>query len=83
MGALPTLIDRGERPLRWAFTLSSDVQTERCAAHSTCLERGEPMKRLYLVLSLVLLLTALALPAAAQAGSDHGFVPTGWTWDES
>ena len=41
------------------------------------------MKRLYLVLSLVLLLTALALPAVAQAGSDHGFVPAGWTWDES
>ena len=41
------------------------------------------MKRLYLVLSLVLLLTALALPAVAQAGSDRGAVPAGWTWDES
>jgi hypothetical protein len=41
------------------------------------------MKRLYLVLSLVLMLVVLAVPAIAQADDDPGFTPTGWTWDES
>jgi hypothetical protein len=41
------------------------------------------MKRLYLVLSLVLMLAVLAVPAIAQADDDPGFTPTGWTWDES
>ena len=40
------------------------------------------MKRLYIAVSLVLMLAALALPAFAQAGG-HGFTPSGWTWDES
>ena len=41
------------------------------------------MKRLYVVLSLILLLAVLALPAFARADGGHGFAPTGWTWDES
>jgi hypothetical protein len=41
------------------------------------------MKRLYAVLSLILLLAVLALPAVAQADDDLGFAPAGWTWDES
>jgi hypothetical protein len=41
------------------------------------------MKRLYVLLSLILLLAVLAVPAIAQADDDPGFVPTGWTWDES
>jgi hypothetical protein len=44
------------------------------------------MKRLYAVLSLILLvavLAVLAVPAIAQADDDPGFAPTGWTWDES
>lgn len=40
------------------------------------------MKRLYVIFSLILLLAVLAVPSVAQAESDHGFVPTGWTWDE-
>jgi hypothetical protein len=48
------------------------------------LERGKkPMKRLYAVLSLILLVAVLALPAIAQADDNPGFTPTGWTWDES
>jgi hypothetical protein len=41
------------------------------------------MNRLYIAVSLVLVLAALALPALAQAGDGHGFTPAGWTWDES
>ena len=41
------------------------------------------MKRLYTVLSLVLLLAVLALPAIAHADDGAGFAPAGWTWDES
>jgi hypothetical protein len=41
------------------------------------------MKRLYTVLSLVLLVLALAVPAIAQADDDPGYAPTGWTWDET
>jgi hypothetical protein len=41
------------------------------------------MKRLYTVLSLILLLAVLAVPAIAQADDDSGYVPSGWTWDES
>ena len=41
------------------------------------------MKRLYLGLSLILLLAVLAVPAIAQAADGLGFVPAGWTWDES
>lgn len=41
------------------------------------------MKRLYAVLSLVLLVVVLAVPAIAQADDDPGFTPAGWTWDES
>jgi hypothetical protein len=42
------------------------------------------MNRLYVVLSLLLLVAALALPAIARA-DDGGTAPapTGWTWDES
>lgn len=40
----------------------------------------EPMKRLCVVLSLVLLLIVLALPALARADSA---TPDGWTWDQS
>lgn len=39
------------------------------------------MKRLYVLLSLILLLSLLALPAVARAGGSHS--PDGWTWDES
>jgi hypothetical protein len=41
------------------------------------------MKRLYTVLGLILVLAVLAMPAIAQADDDVGFVPAGWTWDES
>jgi hypothetical protein len=41
------------------------------------------MKRLYILLGLVLVLAALVLPAVAQADDGLGFVPSGWTWDES
>jgi hypothetical protein len=41
------------------------------------------MKRLYIAVSLVLVLAALVLPAFAQADDGHGFTPSGWTWDES
>jgi len=41
------------------------------------------MKRVYTVLSLIMLLAVLALPAIAQADDDPGFAPAGWTWDES
>jgi hypothetical protein len=41
------------------------------------------MKRLYAVVTLILLLAVLALPALAQADPAAGFAPTGWTWDES
>jgi hypothetical protein len=41
------------------------------------------MKRLYMALSLVLVVAALALPALAQADDGLGFTPAGWTWDES
>ena len=44
------------------------------------------MKRLYLVLSLVAVLAALALPAIARAGDAPGDTPAmvdGWTWDEN
>jgi hypothetical protein len=41
------------------------------------------MKRLYAVLSLILLVAVLAVPAIAQADDDPGFAPTGWTWDEA
>ena len=41
------------------------------------------MKRLYIVLSLILLLAVLAVPAIAQADDGPGLVPAGWTWDES
>jgi hypothetical protein len=41
------------------------------------------MIRLYTVLSLVLLIAVLALPAIAQADDSFGFAPAGWTWDES
>ena len=40
------------------------------------------MKRLCTVLSLILVLAALAVPAIANAGDGHGFTPAGWTWDE-
>ena len=42
------------------------------------------MKRLYAVLSLILLVTVLALPAMARAvDSSPPAAPAGWTWDES
>ena len=41
------------------------------------------MKRLYAVLSLILVLTVLALPALARADDATAPAPTGWTWDES
>ena len=41
------------------------------------------MKRLYAVLSLILVLTGLALPALARADDPAAPAPTGWTWDES
>jgi hypothetical protein len=41
------------------------------------------MKRLYVVLSLLLLVAALALPAIARADDAAAQAPTGWTWDES
>jgi hypothetical protein len=40
------------------------------------------MKRLYIVLGLILVLAALAMPAIAQADAVV-FTPDGWTWDES
>lgn len=39
------------------------------------------MKRLYVLLSLILLLSLLALPAVARAGDSPS--PDGWTWDEA
>jgi len=44
------------------------------------------MKRLYLVLSLIAVLAALALPAIARADDQPGDSPAvvdGWTWDET
>ena len=41
------------------------------------------MIRLSTVLSLVLLIAVLALPAIAQADDGWGLAPAGWTWDES
>ena len=41
------------------------------------------MKRLYAVLSLILVLTVLALPALARADDPAAPAPAGWTWDES
>ena len=41
------------------------------------------MKRLYIALSLVFALAALALPALAQADDGLGLTPAGWTWEES
>ena len=43
------------------------------------------MKRVYTVLSLILVLVALALPAFARADDDGApaFAPAGWSWDES
>jgi hypothetical protein len=41
------------------------------------------MKRLYAVLSLILVLAVLAVPAIAHAADDSVFTPAGWTWDES
>jgi hypothetical protein len=41
------------------------------------------MKRLITILSLVLLLAVLTVPAIAQAGNGGGTAPTGWTWDEA
>jgi hypothetical protein len=40
------------------------------------------MKRLCAVLSLILVLVVLALPAVARA-ADPATTPDGWTWDES
>jgi hypothetical protein len=44
------------------------------------------MKRLYVVLSLIAMLAALALPAIARADDGANDSPPavdGWTWDES
>jgi hypothetical protein len=41
------------------------------------------MKRLYAVLSLILLVTVLVLPAIARADDTAPPAPSGWTWDES
>jgi hypothetical protein len=41
------------------------------------------MKRVWIVLSLILVLAALAVPALANADDEPGFTPAGWTWDES
>lgn len=41
------------------------------------------MKRLCTVLSLIVVLAVLAVPAIANADDDPGFTPSGWTWDES
>jgi hypothetical protein len=41
------------------------------------------MKRLYAVLTLIVLVGVLAVPAIGQADDDSGFVQAGWTWDES
>ena len=51
------------------------------------------MKRLYIVLSLILLILALAVPAVARADDaaptpaeqtqPADVTPDGWTWDES
>jgi hypothetical protein len=40
------------------------------------------MKRLCTVLSLILVLAVLALPAVARAGDKADSAPAGWTWDE-
>ena len=41
------------------------------------------MKRLYAVLSLILVVAVLVVPAIAHAAGDSIFTPAGWTWDES
>jgi hypothetical protein len=41
------------------------------------------MKRLYAVLSLILLVVVLVLPAVARADDAAPPAPSGWTWDES
>jgi hypothetical protein len=41
------------------------------------------MKRLYAVLSLILVLAVLVLPAVARADENSPPAPAGWTWDES
>ena len=41
------------------------------------------MKRLYAVLSVIVLVGVVAMPVIAQADDDSGFVQAGWTWDES
>jgi hypothetical protein len=41
------------------------------------------MKRLCTVLSLILVLVVLALPAVARADNETSFAPAGWTWDEA
>jgi len=38
--------------------------------------------RLCTVLSLILVLAVLALPAVARAAGDAAPAPSGWTWDE-
>ena len=43
---------------------------------------GKPMKRLYTVLCLILMLVLLVLPAVARA-DDETSAATGWTWDET
>lgn len=40
------------------------------------------MKRLYTVLSLILVLAVLVLPAVARADENSPLAPAGWTWDE-
>jgi hypothetical protein len=41
------------------------------------------MKRLYTVLSLVLVLAVFAFPGLALAADDATPPPAGWTWDET
>ena len=41
------------------------------------------MKRLYAVLSLILLIAVLVVPAIARADDAASQSPSGWTWDES
>lgn len=41
------------------------------------------MKRLCTVVSLILVLVALALPAVARADDHAPPAPAGWTWDEA
>jgi hypothetical protein len=40
------------------------------------------MKRLYAVLSLILLVAVLVVPAIARADDAAPVAPSGWTWDE-